>query len=40
MSARRNKEAADELEKYVQLDPKAADVERIKVTIKDLRNKQ
>ena len=40
MSARRNKEAADELEKYVQLDPKAADAERIKVTIKDLRNKQ
>jgi Tfp pilus assembly protein PilF len=39
-SAHRNKEAADELEKYVQLDPKAADVERIKGTIKDLRSKQ
>ncbi|HZF40928.1 MAG TPA: tetratricopeptide repeat protein [Blastocatellia bacterium] len=38
--ARRNKEAADELEKYLQLDPKAPDAERIKGTIKDLRSKQ
>ena len=40
MSAHRNKEASDELEKYVQLEPKAADAERIKGTIKDLRSKQ
>ena len=40
MSARRNKEAADELEKYLTLDPKAADADRIKGTIKDLRSKQ
>ena len=40
MSARRNKEAADELEKYLKLDPKAADADRIKGTIKDLRSKQ
>jgi len=39
MSAHRNKEASDELEKYVQLEPKAADAERIKGTIKDLRSK-
>ena len=40
MSAQRNKEAADELEKYLTLDPKAADAERIKGTIKELRSKQ
>lgn len=39
-SAHRNKEAADELEKYLKLDPKAADAERIRGTIKDLRSKQ
>jgi tetratricopeptide (TPR) repeat protein len=32
--------AAAELEKYLRLDPKAADAERIKGTIKDLRSKQ
>ena len=36
----KKQEAADELEKYVTLDPKEADAERIKATIKDLRNKQ
>lgn len=35
-----NPKAADELEKYLKLDPKAADAERIKATIKDLRSKQ
>jgi Tfp pilus assembly protein PilF len=39
-SAHRNKEAADELEKYLKLDPKAADAERIRGIIKDLRGKQ
>jgi hypothetical protein len=39
MSTHKNKEAADELEKYLKLDPKAADAERIRVTIKDLRSK-
>ena len=34
------KEAADELEKYLKLDPKAPDADRIKGTIKDLRAKQ
>ena len=38
-SAHRNKDAADELEKYLKLDPKAADAERIKGIIKDLRSK-
>jgi Tfp pilus assembly protein PilF len=33
------KRAADELEKYVSLDPKGNDVDRIKQTIKDLRAK-
>jgi tetratricopeptide (TPR) repeat protein len=37
MSSHKNKEAADELEKYLKLDPKAPDAERIKGTIKDLR---
>ena len=36
----KKQEAANELEKYVTLDPKAADAERIKETIKDLRSKQ
>lgn len=40
MSAKKNKEAADELEKYLQLDPKARDAEQIRGTIKDLRSKQ
>jgi Tfp pilus assembly protein PilF len=40
MSTHKNKEAADELEKYLKLDPKAADAERIRGTIKDLRSKQ
>jgi Tfp pilus assembly protein PilF len=40
LSSRKNQQAADELEKYLKLDPKAADAERIKGTIKDLRNKQ
>ena len=39
MSSRKNQQAADELEKYLKLDPKAADAERIKGTIKDLRSK-
>jgi Tfp pilus assembly protein PilF len=39
LNAHRNKEAADELEKYLQLDPTAPDAERIKGTIKDLRSK-
>lgn len=33
-------EAADELEKYLKLDPKAPDAEKIKGTIKDLRSKK
>lgn len=36
----KNPKAADELEKYLKLEPKAADAERIKATIKDLRSKQ
>jgi tetratricopeptide (TPR) repeat protein len=40
MSAQKNQQAADELEKYLKLDPKAPDAERIKGTIKDLRSKQ
>jgi tetratricopeptide (TPR) repeat protein len=38
--AKKNKQAADELEKYLKLDPKAADAERIKGTIKELRQGQ
>ncbi len=34
------REAADELEKYLKLDPKAPDADKIKGTIKDLRAKQ
>jgi Tfp pilus assembly protein PilF len=40
MSMHKNKEAADELEKYLKLDPKAPEADRIKGTIKDLRSKQ
>src|ERR1700754_638854 len=40
MGANKNQEAADELEKYLKLDPKAPDADRIKGTIKDLRSKQ
>ena len=40
MSVHKNQAAADELEKYLKLDPKAADADRIKGTIKDLRSKQ
>ena len=40
MSAAKNQQAADELEKYVKLDPKAPDADRIKGTIKELRSKQ
>ena len=39
LSAHQNAAAADELEKYLSLDPKAADAERIKGTIKELRAK-
>jgi tetratricopeptide (TPR) repeat protein len=35
-----HKRAADELEKYLQLAPKAAEAERIRVTIKELREKK
>jgi len=37
--AHKNKEAADEMEKYLKLDPKAADAETIRGIIKDLRSK-
>ena len=37
MSTKKNKEAADELEKYLKLEPKAADAEKIKQTISELR---
>lgn len=40
MTAKRHKQAADHLEKYLQLEPKAKDAEQIKSTIKDLRAKQ
>lgn len=40
MSMHKNAEAADELEKYLKLDPKAPDADRIKGSIKDLRSKQ
>jgi TolA-binding protein len=39
LSAKRNKDAADHLEKYLELEPKAKDAEQIKSTIKDLRAK-
>jgi tetratricopeptide (TPR) repeat protein len=37
---RNYKRAADELEKYLKLEPAALDAERIGATIKDLRSKQ
>ena len=40
MSTHKNQQAADELEKYLKLDPKAPDADRIKGTIKDLRSRQ
>jgi len=40
MSTHKNKEAADELEKYLKLEPKAPDADKIKATVKDLRSKQ
>lgn len=40
MNAKRNKDAAGQLEKYLQLDPKAPNAEQIRATIKDLRSKQ
>ena len=40
MSTHKNKEAADELEKYLKLEPKAPDAEKIKTSIKELRSKQ
>jgi TolA-binding protein len=36
----KKQDAINELEKYLALDPKAGDAERIKATIKDLRSKQ
>ena len=39
LSAKRNKDAADHLEKYLQLEPKAKDADQIKKTIEDLRSK-
>jgi len=39
MSTHKNKEAADELEKYLKLDPKTSDAEKIRTSIKDLRSK-
>jgi tetratricopeptide (TPR) repeat protein len=39
MSAHKNKEAADELEKYLQLDPKVDNAEQIRGTIKELRTR-
>jgi tetratricopeptide (TPR) repeat protein len=39
MSFKKNRQAADELEKYLKLDPKAPDAERIKGTINDLRSR-
>jgi len=39
ISTHKNKEAADELEKYLKLDPKAPDAEKIRGSIKGLRSK-
>ena len=39
MNSKKNEQAAKELEKYLKLDPKAPDAERIKGTIADLRKK-
>ena len=40
INTHKNKEAADELEKYLKLEPKAPDAEKIKASIKELRSKQ
>jgi tetratricopeptide (TPR) repeat protein len=40
INTHKNKEAADELEKYLKLEPKTADAEKIRASIKDLRSKQ
>jgi Tfp pilus assembly protein PilF len=40
MSSNRPKDAADHLEKYLELDPKAPEAEKIRGTIKELRDKQ
>ncbi len=37
LNSKKNQQAADELEKYLKLDPKAPDADRIKGTIKDIR---
>jgi uncharacterized protein HemY len=37
MSNKRSKDAADQLEKYLQLEPKAKDADQIRHTIEDLR---
>lgn len=39
LSSGKPRQAVDELEKYLKLDPKAADAERIKATIKNVRSK-
>lgn len=39
MNAKRDKDAADHLEKYLELEPKAKDADQIKTTIKQLRGK-
>jgi Tfp pilus assembly protein PilF len=39
MSTHKNKQAADELEKYLKLDPKAPNADQIRASIKDLRSK-
>lgn len=39
MNAKKNEQAAEELEKYLKLDPKAPNAERIRATIKELRSK-
>jgi Tfp pilus assembly protein PilF len=36
---KRYRQAADELDRYLELDPKAADAEKIRATIKDSRTK-
>ncbi|HBB98414.1 MAG TPA: hypothetical protein DC054_23785 [Blastocatellia bacterium] len=40
INTHKNKEAADELEKYLKLEPKAPEAEKIKASIKELRSKQ
>jgi Tfp pilus assembly protein PilF len=39
ISTKKNKEAADELEKYLKLEPKTPDADKIRSSIKDLRSK-